>query len=104
MRLVWAHRLCLEFLPEKFYKDITDERGYCGNFKIGSRKDFSDCPSDASFLPDARALKFAHQEIRIEQEDDKTYLDHRSPGIFLQGNINSLVASIDQPRKAGIVT
>ena len=75
--------VCLESLSEKLKKDITNERGYRGNFKIGGSKDISNCPSDTPFLSHARALKFSHQEIRIEQEDDKTYLDHRSPDIFL---------------------
>ena len=37
--------VCLESLSQKFKKDITDERGYHGNFKIGSGKNISDCPS-----------------------------------------------------------
>jgi aromatic ring-opening dioxygenase catalytic subunit (LigB family) len=37
--------VCLESLSKKFKKDITDERGYHGNFKIGSGKNISDCPS-----------------------------------------------------------
>src|SRR6202011_4208615 len=73
----------LESLSEKFKKDITDERGYRGNFKIGSGKNITDSPNYTPFLPHASALKFSHQKIRIEQEDDKTHLDHRSPDIFL---------------------
>jgi hypothetical protein len=37
--------LCLEFLSKEFKKDITDERGYCGDCKICSGKNISDCPS-----------------------------------------------------------
>jgi hypothetical protein len=36
--------VCLEFLSKKFKKDITDERGYRCDFKIGSGKNVSDCP------------------------------------------------------------
>jgi len=43
----------LESLSEKFKKDITDERGYRGNFKIGSGKNISDCPNYTPFLPHA---------------------------------------------------
>jgi len=82
---VFAQSVCLEFLSKKFNKDITDERGYRGDFKIGSGKNISDCPSYPPLLPHPRALKFSHQEIGIEQEDDKSHLDHRSPDIFLHG-------------------
>jgi hypothetical protein len=75
--------VCLESLSEKLKKDITNERGYRGNFKIGGSKHISDGPSYPPFLPHSRAFKFSHQKIRIEQEDDKTYLDHSSPSIFL---------------------
>jgi hypothetical protein len=46
-------RICLEFLPKKFKKAITDERGDHGNSKIGSGKNISDCPSHSPLLPDA---------------------------------------------------
>jgi hypothetical protein len=82
--------VCLEFLAKKFKRDITDERGYRGDYKIGSGKNISDCPSYAPLLPHPRALKFSHQEIGIKQEDDKSHLDHRSPDIFLHGKYRLL--------------
>lgn len=33
-------------------------------------------------LPHARSFSFSHQKIGIKKEDDKTHLDHWSPGIF----------------------
>jgi hypothetical protein len=60
-------------------------RSYHGNSKIGSGKNISEGPSYAPLLPHARALKFSHQEIGVEKEDNKTYLNHCSPDIFLHG-------------------
>ena len=73
----------LESLSERFKKHIADECGYRGNSKIGDGKNISDCPTYTSALSQARALKFSHQEIGIKQEDDETYLDDRSPDLFL---------------------
>ena len=38
-----------------------------------------------SLCPVPERSKFAHQEIGIKQEDDKSHLDHRSPDTFLHG-------------------
>jgi hypothetical protein len=65
-------------LSKKFKKDIADQRGDHRNFKIGSGEKISDGPSYTPLLPHARVFKLSHQEIRVEQEDDKAYLDHRS--------------------------
>jgi hypothetical protein len=43
----------LESFSKKFKKDITDERGYHGNFKIGSGNNISDCPSYTPLQPHA---------------------------------------------------
>jgi hypothetical protein len=75
----------LEFLSQEFKKDITDERGYSGDSKVGSGKDIFDCRGYASLLSYAGTLKLSHQEIGIKEEDDETYLDHRSVDIFLHG-------------------
>ena len=88
--------VCLESLSKKFEKDITDERGYRGNFKIGSSKNIFDCPHYAPLHSHTGTLKFSHQQIGIEEEDDKAALDYSSQDIFLHGNIDSLVASIDE--------
>ena len=74
---------CLTFFPKKFKGDVADDRGYRGDFKIGSGKNISDCPSYAPLFLHARALKFSHQKIGIKQENDKTYLDDRLPNTFL---------------------
>jgi hypothetical protein len=91
--------VCLEPLLEKFKKDITDERGYRGNFKISSGKNVSDYPSYTPFRPHARALKLSHRKIGIKEEDDKTYLDQRPPDIFFMANTDSLVALIERARQ-----
>jgi hypothetical protein len=36
---------CLESLSKKFKEELTDERGYQGDFKIGNGKNISACPS-----------------------------------------------------------
>jgi hypothetical protein len=41
----------LESFSKKFKGDIIDERGYHGNFKIGSGNNISDCPSYTPFSP-----------------------------------------------------
>src|SRR5579863_4029845 len=74
-----------ELLAKKFKKDITDERRDHGDSKIRSGKYISDCPSQTPRLSHPRALKFSHQEIGIKQENNKGYLDHRSPDIVLHG-------------------
>jgi hypothetical protein len=79
----------LEFLSKEFKKDVTDECGYHGDFKIGNRKNISDCPNDTPLPPHSRALKFSHQKVGIKQEDNKSHLDHRSPDIFLHGKYDS---------------
>jgi hypothetical protein len=71
----------LESLPKEFKKDIPDERCYRGNFEIGGGNYISDRPSYTPRLSHAGTLKFSHQKIGIEQEDDKSYFDHRSPDI-----------------------
>ena len=43
----------LESLSKKFKKHITDEPGDRANYKIGSGKNISDCPSQAPLLPHA---------------------------------------------------
>ena len=45
--------VCLESVSKKLKKDISDERGYQRNFKIGSCKNISDCPSYTVLLPHA---------------------------------------------------
>ena len=74
---------CLEFVPKKFKQNVADEPGYDGDFKIGRSKDIPKRPGDAPLLSHAGALEFSHQEIGIEQKDDKTYFNHRSADIFL---------------------
>src|SRR5271169_5414329 len=74
---------CLKSLSKKFKEDVSDDRGYRRNFKIGSGKDISDCPSHTLLLTHARALKFSHQQIGIKQKDDKTNFNDSSPNTFL---------------------
>jgi hypothetical protein len=73
----------LESLSQKFKEDITNERGYDGNSKVGGGKDVFDCRGYTSLLSYAGALEFSHQEIGIKEEDNETHLDHRSPDVFL---------------------
>jgi len=73
----------LQSLPNKFNKHITDEGGDDGDEKIGSGKNISDSPGQASPLSSPRALEFTHQEIGIKKEDNETHLDHGSPHVFL---------------------
>jgi hypothetical protein len=76
--------VCLESLSKKFEKDITDERGYRGNFKIGSSKNIFDCPHYAPLHSHTGTLKFSHQQIGIEEEDDKA-----RPRLLLSGYFSS---------------
>jgi hypothetical protein len=88
---LWQIRimLALKLLSKKFKKAVADERGYGGNSKVGRGKNIFECRSYTPFLSQARALEFSHQEIGIKEEDDKAYLDYRSPDIFLHcGPVN----------------
>src|ERR1700691_6488153 len=74
---------CLEFFSEKFKEAVADERGDQSNFKVGRGKNIFDCPNDTSTSRHAGAFKLAHQEISVEEEDNKRDLDHPSQDIFL---------------------
>jgi hypothetical protein len=76
-------------MPQKFDKDIADERGYRGNYKILCGKNILDSPKQASALAQAGMREFSHQKIGIKQEGYKTHLDHGSPDIFHHGKQNS---------------
>ena len=73
--------------------------------KLAIVKTSSIAPHYAPFRPQTRTLKFPHQEIGIKQEDDKAYLDHRPPDIFLHPKKSILLAtSIDRHEKVFSVT
>jgi hypothetical protein len=73
----------LELLSQRFENDISDERGYQGNLKIGGCENIADGPGQTFLLAHAGALEFSHQQIGIKQEDDEAYLDDRSIKVFL---------------------
>src|ERR1035441_8291038 len=87
--------ICLEFLSQKFEKDIPKKRSDQRNFKVGNRKDIADGPDESLLLSHAGVLKLPHQKIGIEQEEDKTYLDHRSPDIFLHSRNRQRLEQIE---------
>jgi hypothetical protein len=77
-----------ELLSEKFEEGKADDGGYCSNFKISSGKNIFERRGYASFLAEARALKFSHQKIGIKEKDDESYLDRRSQDIFLHRSLS----------------
>jgi hypothetical protein len=52
--------------------------------KLAAVKTSSFAQAEPLFRPVPKP-QISHQEIGIKQEDDKTYLDHRSPNIFPHG-------------------
>jgi hypothetical protein len=80
----------LESSPKKLNKEITDDCGYHGNFKIRSGKDVTNRPGQAPLLSGARTFKFSHQKIGIKQKDDKAHFDQRPQSSPLHGSIDSL--------------
>jgi hypothetical protein len=74
---------CLKSGSQKLKKDVSDERGYDSDFKIGDGKNIFHRPNEAPLLTYTRALKLSHQEIGIKKKDYETYFDRRSPSIFL---------------------
>jgi hypothetical protein len=73
----------LEFFPEKFDDQITDERGYCGNLKIRGGENILEGPTQAVFPSHARPFKFSHQQVGVKEKEDKPDLDGRSSDVFL---------------------
>jgi hypothetical protein len=65
----------LEFLAKKFHDDIANQCSYHRYRKIRHSKDVPDGPCRSIYPTRTRALKFSHQEIRIEQKDDEAGLD-----------------------------
>src|ERR1700746_344690 len=80
----------LESFSKKFKKATADQRGDHSDFKIGNGENISEGPNYTPLLPHARTLKLSNQEIRVQQEDDKAYLDHRSPDTFHHGRCRLL--------------
>ena len=94
---------CLEPLSKKFNEDISDERGYYGNFKICPGKNISECPDYASLPPHPGAFKLSHQKIGIKEEDNKTYFNQRSPDIFLHSKSDPLLRNLKSQRAVIVV-
>src|SRR6266852_4846460 len=70
-------------MSKKFDEPVADEsRDHC-NSEVGSRQNVAESPHKSPLPPHPRALKFADQKIGIEQEDDESRLNHRSPDTFL---------------------
>jgi hypothetical protein len=68
-----THRL--EFSSQKFDENIADNRGNGSNLEIGSSENVRESPKQASLWSCAGAFKFAHQQIRVEQEKNKPDLN-----------------------------
>ena len=60
--------------PEILENEIPDESRDGGNQEIGSGKNVPEGPDQAPLRPHARAFKFPHQEIGVEQRDDEPNL------------------------------
>src|SRR5260370_5153408 len=86
-----------------FFMTVSSNGYSCGNLCFGWRVSCDIIsPDDDTVLPYARPFKFSPQKLGIKPEDDKTYLDHRSPDIVLHSKYHSLVASIQPDRHSAI--
>ena len=70
-------------ISKKCDEPVADESRDRCNSEVGYSQNVDESPHKSPFPPHRRPLKFAHQEIGIEQEDDEPRLNHRSPDTFL---------------------
>lgn len=84
-RATRATCICLKSSSKEFENNVTDKRGCRRNLKIRRRENICNRPKEPSLLPQTRALEFAHQQVGIEKEDDKTDLDDCSPDALFHG-------------------
>src|SRR6202043_2257203 len=78
-------RACSQSISEKSNQPIANQCGDPRNSEIGGSENVAESPHQSTLPPHARALKFAHQEIGIEQEDDESCFYHRSPDTLPHG-------------------
>jgi hypothetical protein len=73
----------LELFAEVFDDYETDQPGQDGDCEVREGENVVDCECEGLALT-VCASEFSHQEIGIEEEDDKADFDHRSPnrGLF----------------------
>jgi hypothetical protein len=60
---------------QEIEEDVSGQGGDQGNCEVVFGEDIGESPSQAAFLGDAGALEFSHEEIGIEQENNKGYFD-----------------------------
>ena len=73
----------LEFCPQKLNENVANQRRDRSDLEIGTGENVRKGPKQAILLPQARAFKFSHQQIRVEQEDNEPNLDQSPRDILL---------------------
>src|SRR5258708_36142879 len=67
-----------------FFMTVSYNGYSCGNLGFGWRVSCDIISPDDDTVPAYdRPFKFSHQKTAVKQQDDKDYLDHRSPDIGL---------------------
>src|SRR5579862_3160478 len=88
----WSHRarqgtirdeVESEFGAPELDDDVSDESCHHRDREIARGEDVAHGPEQTFGLARAGALKFTHQQIRVEKEDDESNLDHQSPPALL---------------------
>jgi hypothetical protein len=72
-----------ESAAQGFEEQVTDDSRNQGNDEVRSGEDLFKSPCQPLGAPQSRALELAHEEVRIEEEDDESDLRQRSQGFSL---------------------